>query len=66
MQVLAVNIERRLVLMDDDSFVPITNLLDAHGDECDIDDALAAVAGPDGDGQWHSVDLTKFSPQPIQ
>jgi hypothetical protein len=52
----------RLVVLDDGTECPITNLFDAEGDETDdIDEATAAVAKIDDDN-WLSIDLTQFDP----
>lgn len=54
----AVNIEQRL-FCDSDGFVhPITNWLDADGDECEPEDAVAAVAGTEG--RWFAFALSEF------
>ena len=58
---MAVNIEKRLVL-DGTETVPITNLIDADGDECGPADAIVAVAGPTAEGKWLSIDLREFDP----
>lgn len=60
MAVEAINRAAGLVLMADGSTVPVTNWLDADGDECDWQDARVAVAGPASDGRWHMLDLDDF------
>ena len=60
MAVEAINKSLELVLMFGGSTVPITNWLDDQGEECDADDAVFAVCGPDSEGCWHTLDLCDF------
>ena len=60
MTVEAINIARGLALMSDGSFVPITNHIDANGDECEPEDAEHVVAGPDADGRWWLLVLKEY------
>lgn len=55
-RISAVLTHSRLVILDDDHVLPITNFFDEDGDECDIEDACIAVAGKDGFG-WITFDL---------
>ena len=49
----------RMVITEDGQTLPITNMFDADGDECDdVDDAVTCVAGPDKDGLWLSIDFS--------
>ncbi|MES0071929.1 hypothetical protein [Mesorhizobium sp. M0058] len=56
----AVNLKRRIAVMDDDSVVHLETLLDASGDETEeAGDARSAV-GQLADGSWIAIDLTQF------
>ena len=37
-----------------------SNAFDEDGDDCDPEDAVACVAGPDRDGMWVSIDPKQF------
>lgn len=55
--------KQEIVVFSDGSSAPITNWVDAWGDDCGPNDhPVSAVAGPDSNGQWHSVDLSEFDP----
>ena len=58
----AVNRTDAIAILSSGGAIPITNWLDASGDECEADDAMVAVAGPDADGRWFSIDLSNFEP----
>lgn len=55
-RISAVLTHSRLVILDGDRVLPITNFFDEEGDECDLEDACMAVAGEDGFG-WITFDL---------
>jgi hypothetical protein len=57
--IVAINRAEGLALTDADEVVPITNWLDAEGDECERDEAVMALAGQDGIG-WFSLVLDHF------
>jgi len=63
--VQAVNRARAQAVLSDGQTVPVGAWLDPDG-ECAPPDAVAAVAGPDDDGRWHAIDLTKFMRPPEQ
>ena len=46
------------VLTDDEEVIHVTNWFNDEGDECDWENAVACVAGPDRNGQWLSIDLS--------
>lgn len=56
----AINRGGSIALLSADLIVPITNWLDVFGEECDPDDAVSCVAGPDESGYWYAIDLTQF------
>lgn len=64
--VAAINRVAAVALLSDGTTAPVTNWLDADGDECAADDAIVCVVGPDPWGKWHSVDLRDFDPVKIQ
>ncbi len=50
---LAINLEARLLLLDDDTTAPITNMLDNQGHETDDPElAVFVVGGNDAHGWW--------------
>ncbi len=53
------------VLLNNGETLPITNMFDADGDECDPDEAVSVVAGADGLGWW-SVPLEFTAPETLQ
>jgi hypothetical protein len=61
-----VHIARAVALTEDGQELPITNAFDGYGDDCDIEDAVACVAGPDRDGMWLQIDLTMFDRVKLQ
>lgn len=65
-EVIAINRMAAMALFSDDTTAPVTNWLDADGDECAADDAIVCVVGPDPRGKWHSVDLCEFDPVETQ
>ena len=61
MRVQALHRGHELVLLSDGSTAPITNWVDGDGEECGaFDSPVAAVAGPDANGKWHSIVLFEF------
>ena len=65
-EVACVNCEKRVAITEDGQELPVTNLFDSDGDECEPDEAVACVAGPDKDGLWLSIDLTVMEKVPLQ
>lgn len=63
--VAAVNLSKRIVVLDDGATAPITDLFDAWG-ECSPEDAVSAVAGPTPDGDFLALDLTEFEEALVQ
>ena len=61
-----VNVAARIAIMEDGQELPVTNAFDAGGDECEPEDAVACVAGPDRDGMWVSIDLKQFEGVALQ
>ena len=61
LDIVAVNVERRIAILDDGTQIPVTNLLDADGDEAlDPLEATAFVAGPGPQGQWFAAKFEDF------
>ena len=65
----------RMAITEDGQTLPITNMFDADGDECDdvdgdecddVDDAVTCVAGPDKDGLWLSIDFSVMEKVTLQ
>lgn len=57
---------RAIAITEDGQKLPVTNSFDSDGDECDLADAVACVAGPDKDGLWLSIDLMQFEGVTLQ
>ncbi len=56
-----------MVITEDGQTLPITNMFDADGDECDdVDDAVTCVAGSDKDGLWLSIDFSVMEKVTLQ
>ena len=64
--VAMVNVALGVAMMEDGRELPITNAFDDDGDDCDLTEAVACVAGPDRDGMWVSIDLRQFERMAIQ
>lgn len=52
------------VLLNNGQTLPITNLFDCDGDECEPAEAVSVVAGADGLGWW-SVPLEFADPEAV-
>jgi hypothetical protein len=48
----------RVFVWEDGERLPVAGAYDADGDECDLDDAVFCVAGPDKDGLFAHIDMT--------
>ena len=60
-EIEALNRGLRIIVLDDGKTYPITNWFDNSGNDCDPDTAEFAVAGPDSDGKWYTIDLGAYS-----
>ena len=65
-EVAMINVALRIAVMEDGQELPITNAFDEDGDDCNPEDAVACVAGPDRDGMWVSIDLKQFEGVALQ
>ncbi len=65
-EVAMVHVGRAIALTEDGQELPITHAFDDDGDDCDLDDAVACVAGPDKDGMWLQIDLRMFDGATLQ
>lgn len=53
--------ETETVIFEDGSTAPITKWIDGNGADCGpFDYPVTAVAGPDENGRWHTLDLSEF------
>lgn len=59
--VQAVNRNEDIVLLDDDTIIPITDYFDVGGRPCAPEDAVTCVAGQIDRGWW-SINLRDFTP----
>lgn len=60
-EIVAINVGRRISVSSEDEIFPIEGLLDGDGDPCDDeDDARFAVAGSDEQG-WVLLEIADFS-----
>lgn len=55
-----------LAITEDGQELPITHSFDPDGEDCNLGDAVACVAGPDKDGHWLTIDLTQFGGVSLQ
>lgn len=54
-----------VVMVEDGQTIPVTNMLDADGDETDDPmEAVVVVAGPDSTGHWLTITLEALHEQP--
>jgi len=37
--------------------LPVTDMIDINGDDCDFEDAVVVVAGPDKEKMWYTIEL---------
>ena len=66
LDVEAINIAGRMVLLTDGQTIPITTLLDDFNEETDDeDDAAFLVAGPDARGKWWRIECDAFEPHKV-
>lgn len=59
-EVACISMSRGAALTEDGQELPVTHCFDGDGDDCEPDDAIAAVAGPDRDGLWLQINLSAF------
>jgi hypothetical protein len=65
MTISAVHRGLEIALTDSEELVRIERFLDEDGDECAPKDAVVAIAGPDREGLWYSIDLREFEPAQV-
>lgn len=65
-EVAMVNCALGVVITEDGQELPIANAFDSDGDDCDIEDAVVCVAGPDKDGLWLNIDLRQLEEVTLQ
>lgn len=56
-----ISLDERTVTLSDGTVLPITDMLDEDGDDCDAEDAVSIVAGIQGVG-FLSIDLDFIEP----
>lgn len=62
-EIVAINLSLGIAITDEDTVVRLTNFIGADGNECEWDEAVAAVGwepGQDGGGRWWSIDISEF------
>ncbi len=57
-RIVAVNVTERSCMSERGEIIPLTDFFDSDGEECDPDDAVAAVGGHLN--KWFAVDLRDF------
>lgn len=66
-EISCVNCALKIAITEDGQSLPITNLIDSNGDECDdVDEAVTCVAGPDKDGMWRVIDFREMEKVAMQ
>ena len=46
-----------IAVIDDNEVLQVTNFIDQWGEDCEFDDAVVCVAGPDANGKWVTIDI---------
>lgn len=59
--VRTINLDTLEVLLDDGTVLPITDMFDDDGEECDADEAVSIVAGIQGVG-FLAIDMDDLMP----
>lgn len=57
MNVEIIILSMQLAVMTNGDKLPVTNWFDDCGEECEPNDAVWCVAGPDHEGYWYTIDL---------
>lgn len=65
-EVSCVNRHKNLAITEDGQSLPVAHYFDADGEDCDFDDAVTCVAGPDKDGLWLTIDFREMERVPVQ
>lgn len=61
LEVVAINYGFGSAVLSDGQELPITTWIDDDGDDCEVNDAVSGVAGPDKSGNCHSFICSHFS-----
>lgn len=48
---------------DEGDMIPVTNVYDEYGDECELEEASVVIAGPTKKGKWLRITVT---PGPLE
>jgi len=62
LDICAINLRTREAFRTDGAVIPITDLFDRDGDECEAEDAVTFVAGS-GDA-WFSDEIANYGAEP--
>ena len=46
-----------IVAIVDQERLPVTQMFDCDGEDCEFEEATVVVAGPDKDGKWFTISL---------
>lgn len=58
--IVAINLGQRIAILDDDTVFPLTNFIDAGGDETDDPDKAVVAVGHLPDDSWVTFEIDGF------
>lgn len=66
-EVSCVNLKERVAITEDGQSLPVTDMFDEWGDDCDdIEECAVCVAGPDSGGLWLTIDFREMEKVMLQ
>jgi hypothetical protein len=65
-EVATINIQMKIAITEDGQSLSVVEAFDEDGDDCDLEDAVVCVAGPDKDGLWLTIDFRDWESVIIQ
>lgn len=66
-EIATINLARRIAITEDGQQLPVTDMFDEFGDDCDdIEECVVCVAGPDSTGMWLTIDFRKMEKVAMQ
>lgn len=65
-EVASIHLESKAAILEDGQILQIVEAFDDDGDDCDLDDAVVCVAGPDKDGMFLTIDFRDWESVTIQ
>lgn len=62
----AINLVQRVALLDNGEVLVITRMFGGDGEDCEPEEAISFVAGPDSNGKWYSGATGSYTTRPRQ